>query len=550
MTVAVTSAGCLFPGVSSPKSELRECAPRLTRSVFLLLTLAVALAITVIAYRAIAQPLTGFDTAFRWDFLARQIVRERGFEFYPPTTDEDFSTYMWPEGIPPMVSLLYAWTYCGAGSTSPVLTAPLVLSVGLLAFLLVWSLAIRLTGRSAGMWACAILAGSGVHTWAVSMGQESGLLTVALLAMLFGLTAGRDGRPDSALGAIGAAVAALTRDYGVCAIGLGAVYLLINRRTWRELFIFLALSLLIAGPWYMRTWWITGNPMYNQDLFGLFPLNRMHAGLMAMYVDDLGFGTHFFERMSQLGSLLWPLGSVVLLAGMAGMLHLRTRAIALSCALVVWTALWIWSVGYTAGGMAYSLRVLCPALAVLAVSAGVLLSRVDPGWRSTTIAALLVLFAGDASIRALNGLAFPGGSAERWARLGAAQSAVRGDLQHDQMAKLVGASPVIVQSAYDHAFLVSRGVRVLPPWTPSLLFLEHQSYASAVEILNDRGVRFVLLSKSADLHYYFGQNPFFRDAPLRLTPVLTDRYWELFELRASTEPVDPRAGVPGSGSHR
>ncbi|HEX3876996.1 MAG TPA: hypothetical protein VHW24_08420, partial [Bryobacteraceae bacterium] len=82
----------------------------------------VALACTVVLARAAIAPLTGYDTIFRWDFLARRILALGNFTFYPPLQLGDFRSYFYPDGIPPLVSFAYWWLYAATGKYLPVIT--------------------------------------------------------------------------------------------------------------------------------------------------------------------------------------------------------------------------------------------------------------------------------------------------------------------------------------------------------------------------------------------------------------------------------------------
>ena len=69
--------------------------------------------------------------------------------------------------------------------------------------------------------------------------------------------------------------------------------------------------------------------------------------------------------------LLWALPTVAGAVALATLLVQRLREARLVALFVVLVAvLWLASVGYTAGGLFYSLRVLSPALALLTVVAG------------------------------------------------------------------------------------------------------------------------------------------------------------------------------------
>ncbi len=81
----------------------------------------------VMAVRVAMSPLTGFDTIFRWDFLAKQILAEENLDFYPPMTSEDYNIYVFPDGIAPVVSTVYWWLYAAWCRPEPAVTLGFVL---------------------------------------------------------------------------------------------------------------------------------------------------------------------------------------------------------------------------------------------------------------------------------------------------------------------------------------------------------------------------------------------------------------------------------------
>ncbi len=114
-----------------------------------------ALGLAAIVIRATLEPLSGFDTIFRWNFLALQMLREGSLQFYPPITAQDFLHYGWPDGIAPFVSTFCFWCDLAAGHTASWLTAPVDLGQGALLFFAVWQLA-ALHERRFGALACAV----------------------------------------------------------------------------------------------------------------------------------------------------------------------------------------------------------------------------------------------------------------------------------------------------------------------------------------------------------------------------------------------------------
>ena len=525
-------AACLPGKRASSATLLLAAAPWWRNKGWHWLWVPVTCAATIISYRLIFQPLTGYDTAFRWDFLARQIVAEGNLGFYPPVTDAAFLHYGWPESIPPLVPLLYAWAYCGAGSTAPQLSAVVGLEVATLVFMLTGKIAARTGGYAAGALACALLATSAVHTWAISMGQETGLLTLGVLALVWAVDRESDDRPDWRLAGLAAGVTALTRDYGLTALVAGAGVLFWMRRPWREMAGYAVVGLVVVLPWFMRTWVLTGNPFYNHDLLGFFPVNPMHAGLMHFYLGYLGWTGHLAERLYELVMQIWPLGLLLLLVGGVGMFQIGPRLIGGRLLAGMWIGLWAWSVGYTMGGFQYSLRVLSPALALLAVAGGAWLARCG-GLRRIVWYGGLSLLAVEASLRAVLMLHAPTEFPIRiWPMIGESFSAPRGGADHDRVAKLVGPHRVLVDNAYQHAFLTQRGVHAMPPWTPAVefLFANNVNVAEAVRQLHQEDVRFLVLSSAPDLKLFLGQYRFFRELKPWVCPVMAGENWMLFSL--------------------
>jgi hypothetical protein len=528
---ALALPGCFLPGRPANECGPSSGAQAKVGWLKFLLGGAVGFALFVVAYRAIAQPLTGPDTIFRWDFLARQILHAQGMGFYPPVSDADFGRYMWPDGIPPLLSLLYVWTYLGAGSAAPVHTAVIVIWVAAIGFILVGMLAARVAGRSAGVWAMALLAGSALYTWSISMGQETGLTTLGTLALAWALGCARPG-PDWRMAGLAAAVAAISRDYGVAVAAMGAAYLVWRHRPWREVAGYGGVVAAVSGPWYVRNWVRTGNPFFNLNPLGLFPVNETHAGMMRSYVPSLGFGGHMGERLHELVPLAWPIGCGVLLAALAAVRLRSAWPPSIRWLSAVWLILWIWSVGYTAGGISYSLRVLDPLLAMLAVAGGIALSKAPGFWRGP-LAAGLMLVSAEASARALVMMRAPMRiPVAVWTRVGDAFSAKSGDASYDRAASMVGKRKVFVDDAYAHAFLASRGVEVVPPWAPGLnfLFSADINMAAAVRRLHSLGIDYMWLSASRETRSYFGNFRFFDGLDPWVRPALNGDGWVLFSL--------------------
>ena len=535
---ALALLASLLPRRPPPAGRDRPPGPPANPWLLAALATAASLALAVIAYRAIAQPLTGPDTIFRWNFLARQILHQGGMGFYPAVTAANFARYMWPDSIPPLLSLLYVWSYLGAGSTAAAVTAPIVILVAVLGFFMVSLLATRRAGRAAGIWAVAILAGSAVHSWSVSMGQETGLTTLGILALAWAM-GDETSAPDWRLAGLAAGVTALSRDYGLAVVLVSTGWLVWRRRPWRELAGFTTLTVVLLVPWYARAWVRTGNPFGNFNLFDWFPVNEMLAALLRYCAQEYGFRGHVMERLGELAPLLWPLGAGVLLTALAGSRVRQAWPVSLRWLAALWLAVWMWSVSYTPGGLSYSLRVLSPLLALLAVAGGVALTQVRGATRGI-LAAGLVLLAAEASGRALVMMRMPLSVPPRdWVRIGTVFSAQNGDAGHDRAAAIIGTHRVLVDDAYAHAYLVNRGVKAMPPWSPDLDFLRapEVDMTSTVHRLKLAGVDYIWLTASRDIRAYLAPFPFFNELSPWLRPVLSGNRWVLFELVEPSRPV-------------
>lgn len=339
------------------------------------------------------DPASGWDTVFRWDWLPREMARGGSLEFYPPVQPRDFESYGWPDGIPPTASLVSAWFYLVLNVTEPAVTVARVtleaLGLGAAGF----HLARRLGGTAAGWPAVGLMATSGLLLWGVNMGQETGLMALAVVGMLALLPDSTDTQAAAWAG-LAAGLAASTREYGLAFVPLGAA-LLWCRQAWTgNLIPYLLAAATVAVPWYLRNALLTGNPLYPHSLGGLWPTAPAYEAVMAAIGRYWGWGQPAGSPLVWIQALVAGTGLVATVALAAQ--RRGTGAVWVTVAAV--TALWLWSVGHTAGGHVYSLRVLAPAVALLAVLAGVVVATASTGLRRALIA-LALLFTVDAARR-------------------------------------------------------------------------------------------------------------------------------------------------------
>ncbi|HEY4246282.1 MAG TPA: hypothetical protein VGM64_05460 [Lacunisphaera sp.] len=485
----------------------------------------------VIIYRATMQPLFGVDTVFRWNFLAEQMFSRGTLAFYPPVTAADYSIYAWPDGIAPVVSSLYFWTYSLANASRPVLTAPLIILQFFLVLVAAYAIAQKLVSTRAATIACALVACSPILLWSTAMGQESGILTIALLGILVYLPSSRNEASSSAaiIAGFAAALGGLAREYGLIFILFGLVLGIIRRLPLRNLGLFAIVALLGTIPWYTRNWLRTGNPFFNLDVAGLFPVNAAHVALMKVYEGSFGWG----QLPPAALRILLTNCTAAVIGVIAGACFCFSRSRVMLAAFSLLVGLWAASLGYTAAGFTYSLRVLSPALAVAAVLGGCVISKWVPGrGYSSGLLIALSAFACDASLRTL---ALPANiykvPVTSWLDVGNAIQQYHRRPVYRQLANFTQGRRILVLGP--NALLNQNGARTVPLWSPEVLFLWQESVSedSAVQQLHEHGIGFVLLTTGEVNRQYLANVPFFNRRPSPLQTVWHDDDMALFKVK-------------------
>jgi hypothetical protein len=469
--------------------------------------------------KASLDPLAGLDTKFRWNFLALQMLHEASLHFYPAVNAEDFLHYGWCDGIAPLVSGLYFWAYLSAGHTAPWATSPIVIAQAALLFYVVYELASRRAGPAAGCTAMAILTTSCIFVSGVSIGQETGLTALSLVAMFWFIERHRDAPYANWLmwAGIAAGTGGLAREYGLAFVALGGLMLARQGVSFRAWLSFILPATISAGPWYLRNWLKTGNPLYSHELHGLFPANPINTEYIRTTNGILGFDANP-HALGTLAILLAALAGVPIALGLIGSLKHRRELWPWFAASVVMVALWLWSVGQTSGGYTYSLRVLTPALALSAVFGGLAFARWAGSQRSWLLAALLTVPAIDAAERVLF---MPIDSRIDWWReaptawLKIRDRAIRWDNDPNwaAVADAADGRQIMVIDPFSHALLVGLGAKPVPFFSPAVRFLFEPgaNYAACLTRLREGGMRFILLSAQRDIisNRQLSRHPFF-----------------------------------------
>ncbi len=499
--------------------------------------------VLVAIWRAVMQPLSGVDADFRWDHLARLIVTGGNLDFYPPVSAEDFGRYFWVDGIAPLVSGVYAWTYLAAGSSAKIWTAiPVLMQAGgLLAMLFALARQWQPEAR-AGWFACALAGGTMLLQFAFNLGQETGLTTLGAGGMVYYLSHWQSRREIRLLvpAACCAGLAACAREYGAFCLLAGLVWLIACERGMRSAWWFLLIGAVWPGLWHLRVWSLTGNPLYPHDLAGLFPVNPVFRAWMQGYVDDYGqvwtqlAGWREFGRLIAVSCLPAVLGLIA--SGVGGWRRPGTGLWWLLGAATVFV--WLLSIPFTAGGLFYSMRVLGPLLLLGCAAGGAVLA----GWvpQGRYLAGLLValgLFATDASLRALtmprNPHAIP---AREWLSAGAVYqeefARESGGFVEAAVSRVTGR--VLSDSAGLQSLFQQHGRTLLPLWSPDVRFLfEHDDPRDAAMRLRELGYSHVLFKRAQSSADFLTKTGVLKKLEGRLEPVMANDTFIMFALKSS-----------------
>ena len=230
---------------------------------------------------------------------------------------------------------------------------------------------------------------------------------------------------------------------------------------------------MVAGPWYLRTWILAGNPFYSLRFAG-FAVNPIHDSILQFYKATLGVGRWSVSNWVSVTLLLVTLALLPLLAGIAGgVKHFRRHGYLIVGSGLMF-AVWVASIGYTSGGVEISTRVLSPAIVLLSIAAAGLLDPWPVRARWGT-AALIVLVACQLW-NAAQGMYFPTSPLSlgpgQWVRSAFPTILEPAEFQmRDQLAKMLPPGRVLTDSAYLHAALIDSGIEVVPVWSPEVRFL-------------------------------------------------------------------------------
>lgn len=431
---------------------------------------ALSVLVLIFAARAFLQPLEGADTSFRWELLARQILNERNFDFYPPVGPEDFRLYFYPDGMSPLAALTHWVVFAVRGIPDAAGTYGPVLMTYVAVLWLTLRLAMVFGGSNAASGAAYALAGTPLLFWAGVQGQETGLTCLGIVGGVYYLLPRAASRGSEIMAGLALSLTILAREYGfalVAGVVLGALFTQKRARRGR----ILIPIVIVGGSWYVRNCLLTGNPFYPLSFGGIFPVNAVHAATLEACRETRGWGALGLRgAVKALGHLV----QIAFLPVVCGCLVVFLQTKRWLWVLPIFAAgllVWFQSVNYTAGGIQYSYRVLSPLLPLGCMLAGLVFARLASS--KPPMVLLRYVWPLVAVYGLVNSLTMPAMAKsvppQRWL-----SSAF---LPRERVSIASHSEPlsgrVLSDNPYLHA-LVVRGVRnleVLPIWSPEVGFL-------------------------------------------------------------------------------
>lgn len=510
--------------------------PRWHKFIFI----AVAAMGLAMGYVAFFCPLGGWDTAWRWDFLARQIASLHSLSYYPAHSPADYMKYGYPDGFPPLVSSVYAYLYLGGGRSVPEMTGIVVT--------LQWAAALALAARAAdgiqkgaGQWAALLFAACGVVFRGAAIGQETGLTSLATAAVFAAAVSPRATRLALALPLT---ALALCREYGPGLAAAGGVFLFMARNQTRDdrqrVLHALLLAVAFSISWSIRTWSLTGNPLWSHEVLGL-PVNPVHVRIMAYYQSIFSPGSWTALQWRQNLIKLVERGGapLILFAPACWMTWRRFPRLALGSLIyfVAGTLIWVASIGLTSGGAAYSMRVLTPAMVIAAVVSGVWFAA---QWEANRLRKLLLGIAAASYVFAAVEAARLIAPEESKALFRPLPAPLDGLVAENQavVRSLSPGSRILSDNMYLHAALTEAGLQVVPIWSPEVAFIFDPSLSTheIVRRLVQLKISIVMMQHASD-HFAYNVHalrtePFFEMLNTQLRPttvVNTTCIWSLSE---------------------
>ncbi|HBC85772.1 MAG TPA: hypothetical protein DCZ94_02335 [Lentisphaeria bacterium] len=470
------------------------------------------------------------DQDFRWFFLPLRILETGSFDYYPPLTPSHYEVYFFAESFPPIVSFTYYWLYALFGKAENVLFCIPVTIQMILILVFGYRLSTSLfNSKNAGIFAILLIGSSTMLFYSVAISQETGITALSLAALVFFLVQNESCSPsDACLAAFSASLGALSREYGGIIIVCGLVVIFWRRMPLRILLYYLLFCFILSGPWYIRTFILTGNPFYSNPLLNIFPVNPVHAGIIGGYKEAIGLKTYLnWQALNPLALGLSLALGLPFFLGISAIFKSFRKLGALFIITILFFSLWIYSIWIPAG-LFHSMRILTPIILILAICGSSLLDM--PSLR-TNRRHLFVLFGLSfvCYIAFIQNIFVPFNPLNLQPKdmLMAASivpdSVNMKEVVLNDVKDVPENSAILSDGALHHAFLAmdkenSKNIRIVPVWSPEVRFLfeKETDFEKGVAGLKNIGIRYVLIGQRGNLNMiYLRKFDFFNKLSLR-----------------------------------
>ncbi len=475
----------------------------------------------LLLFRCAMQPLTGFDTVFRWGYLAELMLEEHTLDFYPPRSAADFSLYFYIDGIPPLVSTVYWWLYAHAGEATRRWTAVPVVLQWVCAAAFAWRLAAQIATPRAGAYAATAVVLAPLFLRSVAIGQEAGLVALGVIAGAYFVECAGEGEDPRSMALAGAsfALAPLAREWGWVFLACAGWLALRKGRSWQDICVLIGVSVVCAAPWYLRNAVLTGNPLYDLPVGTLFSVNPVHEGIVASIREHHGWGISPGAKLAAGAGELLGYAPLQILVGIPCWWFFRERLRGLTPFLWMNLAMWFMAVPYATGGVIYTTRVLAPALILLSLPIGFAAERaLEQRWGQRVLIAVAVPFGAWALLVTLMFPARPGAlPVSSWPAFLMTSEPVTGYAESRSMPAAIprllppGTRILSPTNSASHVALRGLGFDVVPCWSPDVASVfSDRSYAEVRSELRERGIHAYLHDPRSSNNAYLHRFPFFQ----------------------------------------
>lgn len=494
----------------------------------------------LILLRAFFQPMISPDSIFRWNHLAELLFREGGLSFYPPSTSNDFIKYPYPDGFPPLVSILYAYIYICAGKVIPQMTSIIVFAQFALCAYYVYkaSLIFFKNKFAAQISLCALLA-SPTFFFSLFLGQETGWTSLsAAMFFYYAIKMAKSDKLDissAVMCSVAIALGAISREYGLIFIALSVPILFLLNISPGQIMRCFSFAILISSPFYIRNFITFGNPIYPLSFFGFLHHNQIHQGIMTEYSRQFSLFSNVRYLFDALKFAAFGLPIQLLVLCLA---WIKKHNIAFYFYCITIALLWAYSTNYTCGGIYYSMRVLSPAIIALSIIAGGSIANFATKF-SIMEKLIKIAFIPILTFFFLIALTLPASPfktpTKLWVNTAFGKNSGIEDMIFKYVTTIPSDSLILCDSALYQSQLYQRSdrrVKLIPIWTPELLFLfdEEISFHAKIAKLRAFGITHIMRTNDSANNNFFEHYSFFREYPEKIPEIIRGPDSRIFKI--------------------